>query len=46
MSTDDTDEPTPSLGTVVDEGRGSLPYLLIHGESLVACAAWGWAMLA
>lgn len=40
MSTDDTDEPTPALGTVVDEARGSLPYLLIHGESLVACAAW------
>jgi 2-C-methyl-D-erythritol 4-phosphate cytidylyltransferase len=35
-----TDDPTPALGTIVDEARGSLPYLLIHGESLVACAAW------
>jgi 2-C-methyl-D-erythritol 4-phosphate cytidylyltransferase len=25
---------------VLDEDRGSLPYALIHGESLVACAAW------
>src|SRR6476469_1512245 len=41
MSTDDTDDPTPALGTVVDEGRGSLPYSLVLGESLVACAAWG-----
>ncbi len=24
----------------MDEGRGALPYALIHGESLVACAAW------
>ena len=24
----------------VDEGRGALPYALIHGEALVACAAW------
>jgi 2-C-methyl-D-erythritol 4-phosphate cytidylyltransferase len=36
----DTDDPTPALGTIVDEGRGALPYQLIHGESLVACAAW------
>lgn len=41
MSTDDTGDPTPALGTVVDEGRGSLPYSLVLGESLVACAAWG-----
>ena len=27
-------------GTVLDEGRGALPYSLIHGESLVACASW------
>ena len=25
---------------VLDEGRGSLPYALIHGEALVTCAAW------
>lgn len=24
----------------MDEGRGTLPYALIHGEALVACAAW------
>ena len=37
-------EPGPddasAWGVVVDEGRGSLPYSLIHGEPLVACAAW------
>ncbi len=37
----DTEDFTPALGTIVDEGRGALPYQLIHGESLVACAAWG-----
>ena len=26
--------------SVVDEDRGSLPFALIHGEALVACAAW------
>ncbi|WP_182377684.1 2-C-methyl-D-erythritol 4-phosphate cytidylyltransferase [Nocardioides sp. WS12] len=30
----------PVSGMVVDEGRGALPYHLIHGESLVAAAAW------
>ena len=25
---------------MVDQGRGSLPYALIHGESLIACASW------
>lgn len=34
------DEPAPALGTVVESGRGSLPFTLIHGEALVACAAW------
>lgn len=33
-------EPSPALGVVIDEGRGSLPFALIHGEALVACAAW------
>lgn len=28
------------LGLLLDEDRGSLPYALIHGEALVACAAW------
>jgi len=34
------DELPPALGIVLDEHRGSLPYALIHGEALVACAAW------
>jgi 2-C-methyl-D-erythritol 4-phosphate cytidylyltransferase len=28
------------LGTVVETGRGSLPFHLVHGEPLVAAAAW------
>ncbi|WP_134739843.1 2-C-methyl-D-erythritol 4-phosphate cytidylyltransferase [Nocardioides sp. 503] len=36
---DDAD-PQPTLGTVVEEGRGSLPFALIHGEALVTCAVW------
>jgi 2-C-methyl-D-erythritol 4-phosphate cytidylyltransferase len=34
------DEVPRGLGLVLDEDRGSLPYALIHGEALVACAAW------
>lgn len=30
----------PVAGVVVEEGRGALPFHLIHGESLVAAAAW------
>ncbi len=30
----------PVHGTVVERDRGSLPFSLIHGEALVACAAW------
>ena len=33
------DEPATPLGVVVERGRGSLPFALLHGESLVACAA-------
>lgn len=33
-------EPEPALGAVVEQGHGSLPYALIHGEALVACASW------
>ncbi|MCW2794005.1 MAG: hypothetical protein JWO76_3103 [Nocardioides sp.] len=42
MTTDSYDVPDapPALGAVVEEGRGSLPFALIHGEALVACAAW------
>ena len=39
MTSDPYDLP-PALGTVVEEGRGSLPFALIHGEALVATAAW------
>ena len=28
------------LGLVPTDGRGSLPYALVHGESLVAAASW------
>ena len=28
------------LGAVVETDRGSLPFALIHGEPLVACATW------
>jgi 2-C-methyl-D-erythritol 4-phosphate cytidylyltransferase len=35
------DEPTlPALGAVVETDRGSLPFALVHGESLVGCASW------
>ena len=34
------DEETVALGRVLDEGRGSLPFSLVHGEALVAAAAW------
>jgi 2-C-methyl-D-erythritol 4-phosphate cytidylyltransferase len=39
-------EPDPAhdgpiaLGVVVESERGSLPFALLHGEPLVACAAW------
>ena len=25
---------------MLEEGRGSLPFALVHGEALIACAAW------
>ncbi|WP_296602538.1 2-C-methyl-D-erythritol 4-phosphate cytidylyltransferase [Nocardioides sp.] len=34
------EDPAPALGTVLADGRDSLPFALIHGEALVACAAW------
>jgi 2-C-methyl-D-erythritol 4-phosphate cytidylyltransferase len=37
---DDPDHVPPALGAVIEEGRGSLPFALIHGEALVACAVW------
>ncbi len=39
MSLYDDEPPTP-LGVVVERGRGSLPFALLHGEPLVGCAAW------
>ncbi len=29
-----------ALGRVIDEGRGSLPFALVHGEALVTTATW------
>lgn len=42
MTTDpyDVAQRAEALGTVVEQGRGSLPFALVHGESLVAAAAW------
>ena len=37
---DVVDISVPAVGIVVEEGRGALPFRLIHGESLVATAAW------
>lgn len=34
------DEPVAPLGLVPVEGRGSLPFALVHGESLLAAASW------
>ena len=45
MNIDEYDLPerSPALGSVVEEDRGALPFALIHGEPLVACAAWALA---
>ena len=40
MGFDSDDDRPPALGAVVDDDRGHLPYALIHGEALVAAAAW------
>lgn len=34
------EEPEEPLGVVPIEGRGALPFALVHGESLVAAASW------
>lgn len=34
------DDPVAALGAVVEQDRGSLPFVLLHGEALVACAGW------
>lgn len=36
----DDDEELQVLGWVPLDGRGSLPFALVHGESLVAAASW------
>jgi 2-C-methyl-D-erythritol 4-phosphate cytidylyltransferase len=36
----DDDEAAPAVGLVPVEGRGSMPFALLHGESLVAVASW------
>ncbi len=37
---DESDQDMSALGWVPIEGRGSLPFALVHGESLVAAASW------
>jgi 2-C-methyl-D-erythritol 4-phosphate cytidylyltransferase len=37
---DVVDISAPVSGIVLEEGRGAMPFRLIHGESLVAAAAW------
>lgn len=37
---DDPYDDVQALGWVPVEGRGSLPFALVHGESLVAAASW------
>jgi 2-C-methyl-D-erythritol 4-phosphate cytidylyltransferase len=37
---DDPDDIGTAVGIVPVEGRGSLPFALLHGESLVAVASW------
>lgn len=34
------DERPDALGAVLTDDRGSLPFLLVHGEALAAAAAW------
>lgn len=40
MQEDPFEDDVPALGWVPVEGRGSLPFALVHGESLVAAASW------
>ncbi len=42
MSHDSVDllDDLPAVGVVLEQDRGSLPFALIHGEALVACAVW------
>ena len=36
----DDEGPPPPVGLVPVDGRGSMPFALLHGESLVAVASW------
>lgn len=40
LNSADPPEPPEPVGLVPDEGRGSLPYALLRGDSLVATASW------
>lgn len=40
LDRDPFDDEEELVGVVVDEERGALPFALVHGESLVACASW------
>lgn len=41
LPTPDPDDELPTAyGVVLDAGRGTLPFALLQGEPLVACAAW------
>ncbi len=37
---DDLDDGPASLGLVITDDRGALPFSLVHGEALAAAAAW------
>jgi 2-C-methyl-D-erythritol 4-phosphate cytidylyltransferase len=37
---EDHEQGPVALGVVVERDRGALPFALLHGEPLVACAAW------
>lgn len=44
MDWDEEQDGAPAaLGTVVEAGRGSLPFALVHGEGLVVAASWALA---
>ena len=42
-ASDRTAEALEPIGLVPWEGRGSLPFALVYGESLVATASWAMA---
>ena len=40
MSNGRVDVRSDAFGVVLEDGRGALPFALVHGQPLVACAAW------